>query len=332
MLPLFDSQEIAGVPLKIFAQRLRALAAESLYFGGSSWKYPGWLGSVYSEELYRGRRGFSQKAFDARCLTEYAETFPIVGGDFSFYRFYEESYWKHLFSQTPPHFQFVLKVPQEITVPVWPKLARHGALAGRRNPSYLDANLFRAQFTDPLTAFQEQVGALVLEFGEFGPSFHPNGVRDFVKDLGPFLGQLPTGFRYAVELRNADYLTPIYFECLREHGAAHVFNSWTKMPALAEQAAMHEAFTADFLVCRALLRPGRNYEQAVGRFQPYDRILDVYPEGRRALSHLVRRARAERSKAFVVVNNRFEGNSPATIAAIVDGLGGAAGSGGQRRI
>jgi hypothetical protein len=32
----------------------------------------------------------------------------------------------------------------------------------------------------------------------------------------------------------------------------------------------------------------------------------------------VRRARAERRKAFVVVNNRFEGNSPSTIAAVVD--------------
>jgi hypothetical protein len=81
---------------------------------------------------------------------------------------------------------------------------------------------------------------------------------------------------------------------------------------------MDEAFTADFVVSRALLRPGRSYEQAVGRFQPYDRLQEPYPEGRGALSRLVRRARAERRKAFVVVNNRFEGNSPATIAAVMD--------------
>jgi hypothetical protein len=90
------------------------------------------------------------------------------------------------------------------------------------------------------------------------------------------------------------------------------------MPPLAEQLAVDEAFTAEFTVCRALLRPGRTYEQAVGRFQPYDRIQDPCPEGRTALSQLVRRARAERRKAFVVVNNRFEGNSPSTIAAVVD--------------
>jgi len=274
VLPLFDSQEVAGLPLKDFAGRLRALAVESLYFGTSSWKYPGWLGSIYSDGRYRGRRGFSRKDFDAKCMTEYAETFPIVGGDFSFYRFYEESYWKRLFSQTPGNFLFVLKVPQEITTPAWPKLARHGSLAGRPNGSYLDAGLFRSQFSDPLTPYREQIGALVFEFGELTQSLYPNGARDFVNDLRPFLGKLPSGFRYAVELRNADYLDLPYFQCLSEHGAAHVFNSWTKMPTLAEQLAMDEAITADFTVCRALLRPGRTYEQAVGRFQPYDRVLE----------------------------------------------------------
>ncbi len=318
MLPLFDSQEIAGVPRKDFASRLHELATESLYFGTSSWKYPGWLGSIYSDERYRGRRGFSQATFDATCLTEYAETFPIVGGDFSFYRFYEEPYWKRLFSQTPSDFQFVLKVPQEITVATWPNLARHGALAGRRNASFLDADLLRTQFVEPLMPYREQIGAVVFEFGDLAESRYPNGVRDFVNDLGPFLGKIPSGFRYAVELRNADYLDPAYFQCLREHGAAHVFNSWTKMPALANQLVLDEAHTADFLVCRALLRPGRSYEQAVRKFQPYERVRDPYPEGRRALSQLARRARAERRKLFVVVNNRFEGNSPATIAAVLE--------------
>jgi uncharacterized protein YecE (DUF72 family) len=318
VLPLFDAQQVAGVPLQEFSARLRALAAESLYFGASSWKYPGWLGLIYSEQRYRGRRGFSQKTFDATCLSEYAGVFPIVGGDFSFYRFYGEPYWRRLFGQTPADFQFVLKVPQEITAPAWPKLPRHGALAGRRNPSYLDADLFRAQFTEPLTPYRGQIGAVAFEFGEFPASQYPGGVRDFVRDLAPFLGRLPAGFRYSVELRNAEYLEPAYFQCLSDHGVAHVFNSWTKMPPLAEQLAIDEAFTADFTVCRALLRPGRTYEQAVATFQPYDRIQDPYAKGRAALSRLVRRARAERRKAFVVVNNRFEGNSPSTIAAVLD--------------
>ncbi|MGC4050035.1 MAG: hypothetical protein QM757_11680 [Paludibaculum sp.] len=69
------------------AARLRTLAAEGVYFGTSSWKYPGWLGQIYTPERYFTRGRFSQKKFESECLTEYAEIFPAVCGDFSFYQF-----------------------------------------------------------------------------------------------------------------------------------------------------------------------------------------------------------------------------------------------------
>ena len=90
------------------------------------------------------------------------------------------------------------------------------------------------------------------------------------------------------------------------------------MPALGEQIAMPDAFTADFTVVRALLREGRPYERAVEQFSPYDRVLDENPEGREALRALIRRMREERRAAMIFVNNRFEGNAPATIQAITD--------------
>jgi uncharacterized protein YecE (DUF72 family) len=35
-------------------------------------------------------------------ITEYAETFPFVGGDFTFYNFYAASFWSKLFEKVPP--------------------------------------------------------------------------------------------------------------------------------------------------------------------------------------------------------------------------------------
>jgi hypothetical protein len=82
-LPLFeDPDPQVRSPL---AARLHALASEGVYFGTSSWKYPGWLGSIYKPERYFTRGRFSQKKFESECLAEYAETFPAVCGDFSFY-------------------------------------------------------------------------------------------------------------------------------------------------------------------------------------------------------------------------------------------------------
>ena len=143
------------------------------------------------------------------------------------------------------------------------------------------------------------------------------GVRDdFVARLEPFLEALPAGFRYAVEIRNPEYLGALYFETLARHNVAHVFNAWTRMPPLGAQIAMPEAFTSDFNVVRALLREGRPYERAVEQFSPYDQVKDENPEGREALRALIRRMREERRAAMIFVNNRFEGNAPATIEAI----------------
>ncbi len=67
------------------------------------------------------------------------------------------------------------------------------------------------------------------------------------------------------------FWSPITFACLRNHGVAHVYNAWSRMPELGRQMAIPDSATADFLVSRALLRFGRSYEQAVETFQPYSR-------------------------------------------------------------
>src|SRR5262249_51694131 len=108
----------------------------------------------------------------------------------------------------------------------------------------------------------------IFEFGTFAKKDFPN-VAAFAERLNDFLGALPKGLNYAVEIRNKDYLQLAYFTVLARHNVAHVFNAWTRMPQLADQIAIPDAFTADFSVVRALLQHGRTYEQAVSTFEPY---------------------------------------------------------------
>ena len=89
------------------------------------------------------------------------------------------------------------------------------------------------------------------------------------------------------------------------------------MPSLHDQLLMPEAFTADFTVVRALLRPGRSYENAVERFSPYSDIRDEQPETRSALRELLDRVLTRGRRGYVYVNNRLEGNAPQTIESIV---------------
>lgn len=310
-LSLFDSPP--SFDKEGLARRLRALAGQRIFIGTSSWKYDGWLGQIYTRERYLSRGKFSQKAFEAECIKEFAETFPVVCGDFSFYQFPTPEFWKKLFTNAPERLQFALKVPEEVTAEVFPRHPRYGPRAGRMNESYLSVDAFRTMFLEPLEPYRSRIACLIFEFGARGAA-----AEEFVAQIAPFFDLLPQTFRYSVEVRNREYLVPLYFDALREHRAAHVFNAWTKMPPLEEQIAMPGVFTTDFTVVRALLRAGRAYETAVATFAPYDKIQDENPEGRKALRDLIARMKEERRTSYIFANNRFEGNAPETILAITD--------------
>jgi uncharacterized protein YecE (DUF72 family) len=313
--PLFE--ELAGFDRAGLASRLRALAAQNVLIGGSSWKYEGWLGQVYSRERYLSRGRFSAKLFQSECLREYAETFPTVCGDFAFYQFPTEEFWRKLFGQTPAHFQFAFKVPEQITCKVFPTHPRYGSQGGRENPGFLDAGALQEMFLRPLLPHRQQTAVLILEFGSFGQrSF--GSADEFLTRLDPFLATLPPEFRFAVEIRNPEFLTAEYFSCLRSRGVAHVYNAWSRMPELQRQIEIPGSTTADFLVCRALLRRGRPYEEAVASFSPYTEVRDPNPEARESMRVLIGRAREDNKFLFLFVNNRLEGNAPLTILSLVD--------------
>jgi uncharacterized protein YecE (DUF72 family) len=316
MLPLFDDPESPALRDRL-APRLKHLAQQQIYIGTSSWKYEGWCGQIYSRERYVVRGRFAQKRFESQCLGEYAETFPIVCGDFSFYQFPSPEYWKRLFDSAGPDLLFALKVPEEITAKEFPTHPRYGARAGIDNPTFLDADLFRANLTDLLGPYAHRIAALIFEFGTF-PKRAYESVDPFIAELDPFLGKLPNGFQYSVEIRNPEFIMPRYFDCLRAHRVSHVFNAWTRMPELERQIRIRDAWTTNFFVTRALLRHGRSYEEAVAQFSPYQAVREENPGTRGAIREMIKTAREQNRRAYIFVNNRLEGNAPGTIEAILE--------------
>ena len=276
--------------------RLDELRRSDIFIGTSSWKYEGRLDQIYRRDRYMTRGRFSNKRFEQECLSEYAEVFPIICGDFSFYQFPAEPYWAKLFGSAPSQLQFALKVPEEITVRQFPMHARYGARAGFENESFLNAELLDNALLQLLKPYGARVPLLIFEFGAF-PRRAMQSADEFVTLLDPFLAHLPDHFRYAVEIRNPDFLGPEYFGCLRDNGVAHVFNAWTRMPEIGLQMELTDAFTTGFTVARALLRKGRAYEEAVSSFAPYTRTQDANPETRSALRSLIARARENRGSA-----------------------------------
>ena len=302
------------------SEKVAKLASDGVFIGTSSWKYPGWRGMLYDESRYVYRGKFAVSRFEKNCLTEYAEVFKTVCLDAAYYKFPDAKYLGGLVAQVPPDFQFAFKVTDAITLRHFVNLPRFGARAGKPNEHFLDAGLFSDAFVKPCAQFRKNIGLLMFEFCRFYPSDYEHG-RDFVADLDRFLGALPKGWPYAVEMRNKHWLQPDYFECLSRHGVAHVFNSWEAMPPISEQLVIPGSKTNPALTAaRFLLKPGRKYEDAVKIFQPYERVKEKNDEARAAGAKLIAEgnASAGKKKTFIYVNNRLEGNALETIAAMLE--------------
>jgi len=298
------------------------LALSGVYVGTSSWKYEGWFDQLYTPARYEYRGKVARTRFERGCLSEYAEVFKTVCVDAAYYTFPSLKYLEGLAGQVPGDFQFAFKVTDEITVKNLPKLDRFGDRAGKPNGNFLNADLFATAFLSPCENIRPKVGLLMFEFSRFWPGDYEHG-RDFIADLDKFLGQLPKGWPYAVEMRNAPWLQEEYFGCLARRGITHVFNSWDAMPPVNAQMTLPGSRTNSALVAaRFLLKPGRRYEEAVKAFQPYNKTQEVYPEAREAGAALVKEGAAVPDrKTFIYVNNRLEGNALATIQAMVSADG-----------
>lgn len=296
-------------------ERLTELARvipEEIRFGTSSWTYPGWKGLVY-------QRDYPKTGNSAPMLEEYGR-FPLfrtVGIDSSFYAPPTPELLTSYSRALPPAFPCVSKVWDRLTVLTFPK-ARYRAQGGEPNPDFLNPQVFLDEVLRPFEAhFLDHTGPFVFEFQTIARSEGLDAMG-FANRLDHFFGQLPREFRYAVEIRNQEFLTPPYFAVLREHNVAHVFNSWTRMPSVGGQLDIAGVFSAPFAVARILLRPGRTYSDAVDAFAPYDRIHDHNDELRHDIVRLIRQAQALRIPAYVLVNNRAEGSAPITIAAVAE--------------
>ncbi|MGH7206478.1 MAG: DUF72 domain-containing protein [Nitrospiraceae bacterium] len=290
---------------------------EEIRFGTSSWAYEGWKGMVY-------RKPYPRNRFAQDCLAEYAAytyqgapLFRTVGLDQTFYRPPTVGQLGQYVAQLPTGFRICSKVWEEITIPAYAPHARYGSKAGTANARFLDTSIFEDLVLRPSQeALGDHAGAFIFEFQRWG--LEP---ARFLPELDRFLSRLPQGPHYAVETRNPAILGSRYRDLLTHYGVAHVYNHCSVMPPLASQhRTLGQTFTAQFVVIRLLTPLGLSHAEAVRKFSPYSLLVQPLPQMRVDTLALIRQAVAEQRSAYVLVNNRAEGNAPSTIQALVDAL------------
>lgn len=306
-------QTASGIATEL-RESLRALAEQKIFFGTSSWKYKEWEGTVYN-------RAYKSKAeFEKKCLEEYAEIFPMVGGDFSFYNWPSDGMLAAVAEQTPPHFEILLKCTDVITMARFPNIARWKEHAGMPNQDFLNAKLFLEKFLEPTArTLGTRLGPIILEFTTFPAGFFVHE-RELIEKLQTFIDEVGKARvtpkpRFCVELRNREFATPSFYAQMLEVGAVPIMSSWTRMPPMDEQwkRFLAAAAAAPFLVGRPVLRPGKLKDDAEREFAPFTRIRERVEPMRLAIQEMSTFARQHDIPAYFSISNTIEGCAFETI-------------------
>jgi len=195
-----------------------------LLLGTQGWNYSAWVGPFYPT----GTR-------PADFLTTYARAFPTVEVDSTFYAVPPERTVIGWRERTPSGFTFALKLPQEIT----------------HERRLQDAEDVTELFLERARLLGDKLGPILIQFGpDFGVSNMPA--------LARYLPTLPRDIRFAVELRQRQWITDELLELLTAHGVALTLSDgrWIPRDTLFELA---ERPTADCTYVR-WMGPDRSIE------------------------------------------------------------------------
>jgi uncharacterized protein YecE (DUF72 family) len=157
----------------------------AILVGTSGYNYPEWKGSFYPEKLP-----------SAKMLPYYAERFPTVEINYTFYRMPTARLLAGWAAQTPPGFRFSLKAPRRMT---------HDA-------KLRDCAGLLRDFCEIAAGLGDRLGALLFQL--------PPSLRLDLAVFDRFLDAMPPGARAAFEFRHASWLTEEAYQRLRARNLA----------------------------------------------------------------------------------------------------------------
>ena len=205
--------------------------------GTSGWVYPDWAGRLY--------RGVPK----SRWLEHYAERFPTVEVNATFYRLPTTRAVSHWREQVPPGFRFVVKGSRYLT------------------------HMKRLTDTDEgMKRFFERVEPLGACLDTVLWQLPPNMHLDLER-LDAFLAALPDVARHAVEFRHASWQVPDAYAVLERHGALLVTVSGPQLPE-------DRTITGNGVYVRFHgLRPGYAYDYTDADLRPWAEWLRSQRDG-----------------------------------------------------
>ncbi len=252
-----------------------------ILLGTSSFTATGWQGSFYPKGLR-----------PADYLSYYAQHFDTVEIDSTFYATPNVSVVRSWNAKTPEGFLFAAKVPQEIT----------------HKRVLKDCDEEFKVFLTTMEALGEKLGPLLFQFGKFD-KYEFKSLDDFLARLVPFLKRLPKEHKFAVEIRNKEWLVPKLADVLREHGVALTLIDQGWMPRPWEMKDKFDLITSDFTYVR-WLGDRKGIEEKTTTWGKV--IVDRQGDLSEWVS-LLKKVQERRIMILAFANNHYAGFGPGTV-------------------
>jgi uncharacterized protein YecE (DUF72 family) len=259
-------------------------AVTDLHIGTCSFTAAGWPGSFYPAGMK-----------PAEFLTYYATKFDTVEVDSTFYHTPSASTVTGWNRRTPDDFVFAVKVPQQIT----------------HEKVLVDCDTEFHEFVRVMELLGDKLGPMLLQFPFFNSIVFRSGM-EFTARLKPFLQKLPKDHKFAIEVRNKNWLDASFADLLREHGVALALQdqSWMPMP----WDYKFDPITADWTYIR-WLGDRKEIERVTNRWD--QTVVDRTAQ----LSSWVDFCYAIKKRGvtiFAYANNHYAGHGPATVAGFLE--------------
>ncbi len=257
-----------------------------ILLGTSSFTAPGW------------ERAFYPPGLPAReYLTYYAQRYPTLEIDSTFYSCPSVATVSGWAAKTPNDFIFAAKVPQSIT---------HEKILVGCEPEL-------EGFVRVMSLLGHKLGPMVIQFPYFNKTVFPKS-DEFLVRLSVFLKCLPRDKKFALEIRNKAWLTPAFADLLREHAVALVLQDQSWMPGYAEMESKFDPITTDWTYIR-WLGDRKGIEQITKTWEKT--VIDRTDAMQGWVDSCVK-IQKRGATIFAYANNHYSGFAPATLAMFLD--------------
>ena len=225
-------------------------------------------------------------------LSFYATKYNAVELDNTFYRTPAIPTVKGWYAKTPPGFLFAAKVPQVIT----------------HEKALVDCDEELSNFLKAMDCLGEKLGPLLLQFGYFNQKAFA-GVNEFLARLVPFLKKIHRGYRFAVEIRNKNWLVPAFVDALRERHVALAMVDHVWLPRPKQLFARFDPITADFVYVR-WIGDRKGIEE---KTKTWNKIIVNRTADLAEWVDVLKKVHERKIQILAFANNHYAGYGPGTI-------------------